>query len=122
MDAVYQFLHEWAVCGLLVCVGLLILIGISRARKSAVEAETDGNPLTGGDQSRSQEEYENAGILPAPVCVDVLTEPDEQAELLKAYATLGAKKELSVEEEYEYARLSELLARNYICIGHPAVD
>ena len=29
---------------------------------------------------------------------------------------------MTVEEEYEYAQLSELLAHNYVCVGHPAVD
>ncbi len=100
-------------CGLLICIGLLILIGINRARKAVESVEMDDNPENGGAYLVEEDILENVGNF---------GECDEQAELLKAYAALGAKGELSLEEEVEYMRLSELLARNYICVGHPAVD
>lgn len=119
MGAIYQFLHEWAMLGLLLCVVILIFFGINRARKSASDIETDDDPWSDGEGCYSEED---TGILPAPVCVEASVEYDDQSELLKKFIKLGEKEQMTVEEEYEYAQLSELLARNYVCVGHPAVD
>jgi len=117
MNAIYQFLHEWAMLLLLLCVILFILVAILNVRKPVDHFETDES-----DDDYFRCDSDDADIPAEDVTDDIEEERDEQAELLRAYIELGSQKVLTVEEECEYVRLSELLARNYVCVGHPEID
>lgn len=98
METVVNFLHVWAIPGLLVCILILIVYGIRQYRvKKSVSSVSLKKEVLAED------------------------EPDEAKELLQAYLLLGEKEKLTKEEEVAYAQLSEILARNYICAGHPEI-
>lgn len=98
METVVNFLHVWAIPGLLVCILILIVFGIRQYQvKKSVNTSSSKKDVLPDD------------------------EPDEAKELLQAYLLLGEKEKLTKEEEVAYGQLSELLARNYICAGHPEI-
>ena len=119
---------EWCIAGLLVVIIILVIFGIDqyKVRKNAVstsEEDTLEDDLPWGEELPKEEDEE---ILPfeeetPEFSTENGEEKDELASLLKAYIELGAKEELSIEEKYQYACLSQLLAQNYVCVGCPEI-
>ena len=114
---------EWCIAGLLVVVIVLVIFGIDQYK---VHKNTSGANSDSVGEKTFEEDLFADEILPfeenePEFFPDEFCEYDDQAELLAAYIELGAKEELSVEETYRYMLLSEQLARNYVCVGHPEV-
>lgn len=114
---------EWCIAGLLLVVVVLVIFGIDqyKVHKNASNAIGDS-----ADETAFEEDPFADEILPfeenePDFFTDEHCEYDDQAELLAAYIELGAKEKLNAEEMYEYMLLSEQLARNYVCVGHPEV-
>lgn len=139
METIYQFLHEWAVVLLLICIFVLVIFGIRqvRSRKSELKDEefpVSDEPLDDTKESVSEENIADEKVaeeerpllaqrrfyikeaLPSQTDIvlrefpDLLPESEEQLEILrKEWKTLGGKAKMTLEEKTRYAAIGHIL-------------
>ena len=139
METIYQFLHEWAFIGLLICIVVLVIWGIwqIRANKSKLQDEefpVSDEPEADTSEGQTEEVFAEKVVkveepplmplrrfyqkqaLPSPTDMilrefpDLLPDSEEQLETFrKEWKTLGGKAQMTFSEKVRYAAIGHIL-------------
>ncbi len=139
METIYQFLHEWAFVGLLICIIVLVIWGIWQIRANKSKLKDEEFPVSDepeDDASKEQTEevfaeevakveepplmqsrcFYQKQALPSPTDMilrefpDLAPQSEEQLEIFrKEWKTLGGKAQMTHSEKTRYAAIGHIL-------------
>ena len=139
METIYQFLHEWALLGLLLCVIVLAIFGIRQVRSRKSELKDEDFPVSDEPEDDTSDEkaeevfaeevikVEEPALMPSrrfyekklaysqtDVVLrefpDLLPKSEEQLEIFrKEWKTLGGKAQMTSTERVRYAAIGHIL-------------
>lgn len=139
METIYQFLHEWALLGLLLCVIVLAIFGIRQVRSRKSELKDEDFPVSDEPEDEASEgqteevlteeviKVQERPLLPQRRLYikealpsqtdtvlqefpDLLPESEEQLEIFrKEWKTLGGKAQMTSTERVRYAAIGHIL-------------
>ena len=105
METIVNFLHEWAIPGLLLCILILVIIGIRqhRVNNSANEEDNESSGEGGLPLAEESSADEETDLLPG--------DADGVEKLRKEFKTLGGKsaEKMTSSERTRYAALAHVL-------------
>lgn len=139
METIYQFLHEWALLGLLLCVIVLAIFGIRQVRSRKSELKDEDFPVSDEPEDDTSDEkaeevfaeevikVEEPALMPSrrfyekklaysqtDVVLrefpDLLPKSEEQMDALrKEWKILGGKAKMTLEEKVRYEAIGHIL-------------